>query len=109
MGPRPVISEVSLQLCSKASCWPGVVRSPAAYSPSQIWPVVGIVRAIEVGYVFRNFLTSASFTTLRLDDHDVIQILDPPVASYFAALASESLGDLDCRIADRQVVVSNPS
>jgi hypothetical protein len=67
------------------------------------------VYGIEVGYLFRNFLTSASFTTLRLDDHDVTQILDPPVASFFAALASESLGDLDCRIADWQVVVRNPS
>jgi len=47
-------------------------------------------KGIEVGCLFRKFLTSASFTTLRLDDHDVIQILDPPVASYFAALASES-------------------
>jgi hypothetical protein len=54
------------------------------------------LRAIEVGYVLPNFLTSASLTTLRLDDHDVTQILDPPVASYLAALAMESLADLYC-------------
>jgi len=62
-------------------------------------------KGIEVGCLFRKFLTSASFTTLRLDDHDVTD--SRSAHCLVLCCVGKRVGDLDCRIADRQVAVSN--
>src|SRR5258706_3420168 len=68
---------------------PGIVRPPASDSNQQIGSALGIQQAIEVGDRLRDFLAAAALEALRIDDHDVTQILDAPVASNLTALAKQ--------------------
>src|ERR1700722_11360590 len=68
---------------------PGIVRPPAAHSDQKIRPVAGVQYAVEVSDGFSDFVAPAAFEALRIDDDNVIQILDATIAEDFAALAKQ--------------------
>ena len=70
---------------------PGIIRSPASYSDQQIRAIRGAQHAVEVSYGFGHLQAAAALEAMRINDHDIMQILDPSVAQNLAALAEQLL------------------
>src|SRR5262249_44675718 len=62
---------------------PWVIRSPASDADEEVGTIFLSERGIEMGHGAGNFLAATALESLRVDDNDVVQILDPAVAEDF--------------------------
>src|SRR6516225_3864030 len=68
---------------------PRIVRSPAPDSDQQVRTVFCAQNSVEARHGVGDLTAAAALKALRIDDHDIVQILNSPVAENLGAPADQ--------------------